>query len=57
MNENEQHIVRQYACASLQGMLAVKGIPMTQEARDIIVRQAWLLACDMRIVELENGGD
>jgi hypothetical protein len=57
MSENEQHIVRQYACASLQGMLAVKGIPMTQEARDIIVRQAWLLACDMRLVELENGGD
>ena len=51
---NDDEILRMYACAALQGMIARRDVPVSEGVMNSLAKQAWLMACDMRIVELET---
>jgi hypothetical protein len=51
----DEEILRMYACAALQGMIARRNDPVSEAGMNSLAKQAWLMACEMRLVELENG--
>jgi len=51
---NDDEILRMYACAALQGMIACRPGLLPESEMHNLAKQAWLMACDMRIVELET---
>jgi len=51
----DDEILRMYACAALQGMIARRDQPVSEAGMNNLAKQAWLMACEMRLVELENG--
>jgi hypothetical protein len=48
-------ILRMFACAAMQGMIARRSEPLPESAMNSLAKQAWLMACEMRLVEMENG--
>ena len=48
---SNDEILRIYACAALTGLLAAKGTTLDV---NFISKQAWLIACEMRLMEMEH---
>ena len=51
----DDEILRMYACAALQGMIARRDTEVPESVMNSLAKKAWLMACEMRLVELENG--
>jgi len=52
---SNDEILRMFACAAMQAMIARRDDPVSEAGMNNLAKQAWLMACEMRLVEMENG--